>query len=123
MSKSARQRRKRELERQKEKKRKCMIQRSIEEQTVFGYRAEPNPHNEIPNYKAYRREPKQYPSAKPISVVYKKEQELNDSMKEREKIAQEEIERKKKRVAPLYSKGGYQYITDYEDLTTIGKKV
>ena len=44
-------------------------------------------------------------------------------MMDREKKAQEEIERKKLRVAPLYSKGGYQYITDDTDLKTIGRKV
>ena len=44
-------------------------------------------------------------------------------MMAREKKAQEEIERKKLRVAPLYSKGGYQYISDDTDLTTLGRKV
>lgn len=34
-----------------------------------------------------------------------------------------EIERKSKSVAPLYSKGGYQYITPGSDPTTIGKKI
>jgi len=41
----------------------------------------------------------------------------------REQAAQEEIERKKKRTAPLYNKGGYQYISDSEDPTTIGRKI
>lgn len=34
-----------------------------------------------------------------------------------------EIERKKQRVAPLYSKGAVQYISPKEDLTLMGKKV
>lgn len=34
-----------------------------------------------------------------------------------------EIERKKSRVAPLYSKGATQYITDGADPKTIGRKV
>lgn len=34
-----------------------------------------------------------------------------------------EIERKKMRVAPAYSKGATQYITDGADLTTLGRKV
>lgn len=34
----------------------------------------------------------------------------------------QEIENKAKRVAPLFSKGATQYITDDEDLTKIGKK-
>ena len=37
--------------------------------------------------------------------------------------AHKEIENKAKRVAPLFNKGGLQYIGDNEDLTTIGKKV
>lgn len=41
----------------------------------------------------------------------------------RERIAQEEIEKKKKRIAPLYNKGGLQYITDDTDLTTVGRKI
>lgn len=40
----------------------------------------------------------------------------------REKLAQEEIERKKLQVAPLYNKGAYQYITSTELLHDIGKK-
>lgn len=34
-----------------------------------------------------------------------------------------EAVKKSKKIAPLYNKGAYQYITDDEDLTTIGKKV
>lgn len=41
----------------------------------------------------------------------------------RERIAQEEIEKKKKRIAPLFNKGGLQYITDDTDLTTVGRKI
>lgn len=43
-------------------------------------------------------------------------------MLEREQAAQEEIERKKRRVAPLYNKGGYQYVTDETDLSDLGRK-
>jgi hypothetical protein len=32
------------------------------------------------------------------------------------------IQDKKRRIAPLYSKGAAQYITDGEDLNTLGKK-
>jgi hypothetical protein len=46
-----------------------------------------------------------------------------DDFEMREKLAQVEIERKKKRIAPLYNKGGLQYITDDMDLTTLGRKV
>ncbi len=38
-------------------------------------------------------------------------------------VAHTEAVKKSKRIAPLFNKGAYQYITDDEDLTTIGKKV
>lgn len=41
--------------------------------------------------------------------------------KETEKV-REEILRKASRTAPLYNKGGYQYITDGTDLSDVGKK-
>ena len=34
-----------------------------------------------------------------------------------------EIEKKAKRIAPAYSKGSDQYITDGADITTIGRKI
>lgn len=46
-----------------------------------------------------------------------------EGWEEREAQAQVEIEKKKKRVAPLYNKGGYQYVTDETDTTTLGRKV
>lgn len=42
---------------------------------------------------------------------------------ERERIASEEIEKKKKRIAPHFSKGPYQYLTDDTDPTTVGRKI
>ena len=36
--------------------------------------------------------------------------------------AHEQIIEKSKRVMPLFNKGGLQYLTDGEDLKTIGKK-
>ncbi len=44
-------------------------------------------------------------------------------MLEREKAAQEEIERKKKMVAPAYNKGGLQYISNPDDYKSMGRKV
>lgn len=41
----------------------------------------------------------------------------------REAIAQEEIAHKRTKIAPHYSKGPYQYISDDIDLKTLGKKV
>lgn len=51
--------------------------------------------------------------------------ELTPDMAEREKLAQQEISRKKKRVAPLYNKGGYQYVGDAppEIIQTLGRKI
>lgn len=34
-----------------------------------------------------------------------------------------ELNRKKERTAPIWNKGGYQYITDGEDTKTLGRKV
>lgn len=39
------------------------------------------------------------------------------------KEAIQEARRKAKRVAPLFNKGGYMYLSDDTDLTTVGKKV
>ena len=48
---------------------------------------------------------------------------LTPEMEERERNAQAIAEQRKKRVAPAYNKGGYQYISDDTDLTTMGRKV
>lgn len=42
---------------------------------------------------------------------------------ERDRLAQIEIEKKKNRIAPHYSKGPYQYLTDDVDPTTVGRKI
>lgn len=49
--------------------------------------------------------------------------DLSPEMLAREAVAQEEIKRKRKRVAPAYNKGGYQYITDDTDPKTLGRKI
>ena len=50
--------------------------------------------------------------------------EYTGEMAERERIAQEELERKKKQTAPLYNKGPVQYIDDIpEIIRDLGKKV
>jgi len=56
------------------------------------------------------------PTAPKARTVY------DGEMEERERLAQEEVERKKLRTAPLYNKGGYQYITDDTDLSDLGRK-
>ncbi len=45
-----------------------------------------------------------------------------DDMAVREAEAQVEVERKKKRIAPMYNKGAYQYVTDGTDPKDIGRK-
>lgn len=73
--------------------------------------------------KPYRREVPDYPSAPLTSHVPKAKPRYTGVMAERERIAQEEIEKKKKRVAPSFNKGPYQYITDETDLKTMGRKI
>jgi len=41
----------------------------------------------------------------------------------REEAAQKEVDVKRQRISPAYSKGAYQYITDLKDLPTLGRKV
>lgn len=73
--------------------------------------------------KAFVRETLKYPSLVSVSnSPVKVRPVLSPEMQRRELEAQKEIERKKKRVAILYNKGGYQYVSDETDLTTLGKK-
>lgn len=59
----------------------------------------------------------------PVIRAGERSKPLTAEMQAREDAAQKEIERKRKRVAPLYNKGGYQFVTDDTDLTTLGRKV
>ena len=54
--------------------------------------------------------------------AWRKDYEDDPLMAEREAMALQEAEEKKKRIAPAYSKGAYQYITPGSDLKDIGKK-
>lgn len=56
--------------------------------------------------------------------TYKKrdERRYTGEMAERERLAQEELDRKRSRVAPAYSKGAYQYISDETDISDLGRK-
>jgi len=78
---------------------------------------------EVP--KKWRPDEKQYPSMnngiEPVRSATKKKQYAGE-MAEREAEAQKEIAAKKKRVAPLFNKGGYQFITDGTDPKDIGRK-
>ena len=72
----------------------------------------------------YRRDTGPYiPSLKilpPIEVASKPRYE--GEMAERERKAQEEIAHKRTCVAPLYNKGGLQFITPETDPKTLGRK-
>ncbi|CCI88508.1 hypothetical protein BN79_099 [Yersinia phage phiR2-01] len=46
---------------------------------------------------------------------------LDEELAERERKAQEEIERKKLCTAPAYNKGAYQYVTDEEQAKMVGR--
>lgn len=75
--------------------------------------------------KVFRRdEGTEYPSAKPSqipSVSVKKAPKYEGEMLEREQKAQEEIAKKRKRVAPLH-KSNYIYISDDIDPAGLGRK-
>lgn len=69
--------------------------------------------------------------SKPMAAPKLERKELDERMFDpewvaREQIAQQEIERKKKQVAPLYNKAGYEYVggvTDPTILKNLGKKL
>lgn len=54
--------------------------------------------------------------------AWKKMYEDDPVMAEREELARMKAENKKSRIAPAYSKGAYQYISEETDLKDIGKK-
>jgi hypothetical protein len=66
--------------------------------------------------------PVEYKSA-PLTppVEERREQELSEEMAERERLAQQEAERKKKCIAPAFNKGPYQYVGTEDDAKWVGK--
>lgn len=56
-----------------------------------------------------------------LATTNKTQVKYKGDMERREREAQKEIERKKKRIAPAYNKGAYQYITDETNPTDLGK--
>jgi hypothetical protein len=63
--------------------------------------------------------------SKPLSAMATpclKRDIFDATISESEKV-KTEIRRKANRTAPLWNKGGYMYVGDKEDLTTIGKKI
>lgn len=61
------------------------------------------------------------PSKLSMTVKQHPIRELNEDMLERERIAQVEIERKKKCTAPAYNKGAYQYVATEEQAKDVGR--
>ena len=67
-----------------------------------------------------------YPSAimsapEKLPKISKFNEEMNEEMKKREKLAQKEVERRKKCSAPAYNKGAYQPVFSIEEAKFIGK--
>lgn len=58
-----------------------------------------------------------------FDTEWQRRYEEDPVMAERERLALMQAEQKKSRVAPAYSKGAYQFITDDADLKTLGRKV
>lgn len=80
----------------------------------------------ITTYKPLRRETPKFPSKVgrghvPLGPSVGKPT-LDPEMEMREIQAQEEIKRKRQRVAPIANKMGYQLITDPDDFKTMGRK-
>lgn len=83
------------------------------------------PRSNVLNPKTFVRETPSYPSLVSVCsspVTVKKFKALSAEMEERERLAQEEIARKRKRVAVVAHKSAYQYLSDDMDLTLIGRK-
>lgn len=59
----------------------------------------------------------------PEVLLAKTAYEESPEMLERERLAQVEKDRKRKRLAPLYNKGPVQYITDDADPKELGRKL
>lgn len=71
----------------------------------------------------YIRETPNYPSVIDFTAAERRfAKRLTKEMQAREDAAQEEIARKRKRVAVIAHKSAYQYITDETDLTLMGRK-
>lgn len=82
-----------------------------------------NSKSKLLNPTPFRRDTVSYPSL--VSMVptsQRERQALSPEMELREQRAQAEIKQKQKRVAVLYNKGAYQYISDEMDPATFGKK-
>lgn len=57
----------------------------------------------------------------PSPNLYVRKPAYEGNMAERERVAQEEIERKKQCVAPAFNKGAYTYIASKEQALSVGR--
>jgi hypothetical protein len=81
------------------------------------------PGNSNPTYQAYLKQKESIKSIDIDPIAVSEEQiRYEGEFAEREAAAQAEIERKKMRTAPAYSKGAYQYISEL-DLPYLGRKI
>lgn len=71
---------------------------------------------------AYREREVKHLDTRAHHTYKKRDERYTGEMAERERLAQEELYRKKSRVAPAYSKGAYQYISDETDISDLGRK-
>ena len=89
----------------------------------FSKSSEGGKRSSLLNPTPYRRQTERPPSLTLIDTSIKAQPiELSPEMQERERRAQAEIKQKQKRVAVLYNKGAYQYISDEMDPKTFGRK-
>jgi hypothetical protein len=78
----------------------------------------------IPSYSIPERDPKQYKSVKSTGyiAVRNSKTDLHYLEKESPEVRKAILE-KSKRLAPAYSKGAYQYVSDDAEITTLGRKI
>lgn len=127
---SKRQRRKKQLSKQQSEKeerqrqqRRDQLDRPLNEGVVVEARLDDTYRGEQSRDHRRRSGPDSAPSALSMpSKIPHKVRRYDGDMADREQEAQKEIERKKKRVAPAYNKGAYQYVTEETDPKDIGRK-
>lgn len=124
LTKKQKQKRKQDKQQEEAAIRKLARQLGRDPETCKAPKVKPKIHSDLSiDYRVTERE---HESAIHMAVPEREEPDhvfVLEDHDEREAEAQKEIERKKLRVAPLWNKGGYMYITDETDPTTLGRKV
>lgn len=123
MKKSKAQLRREREERQQKERAVATLRNSINTMQLFGSVELPSSGSaQMPTNTRYEMDSTKMISSNTTSTAPAARVELSPEMEERERLAQVEAKRKSKRVAPLFNKGAYQYITDETDPKTIGRK-